>query len=220
MKARRSMKTKLTFIRIAVAMLALAALGGVFAQTPEAAYKIGDIGPGGGVIFYVSETGFTVEGHSGGFESYIAHYLEAAPAGTSTIGQWGDPGTLIAGGITTFESNAHADAAKIGNGRRDTAIIVEHMAGKSITGTAAQICAALNVGGKDDWFLPSLGELALLYAHRRLEGIDITPGAPSYWSSTQRSNVQAWYVGFSSSATRAGNQKGYGMNNVRAIRAF
>ena len=50
----------------------------------NATYGLGDTDPGGGIIFYVSEEGFTAEGYSGStgsFGTYTAHYLEAAPIG-------------------------------------------------------------------------------------------------------------------------------------------
>ena len=43
----------------------------------------GDVGLSGGIIFYYAPGGFTVEGYpegTGAFETYTAHYLEAAPA--------------------------------------------------------------------------------------------------------------------------------------------
>ena len=43
-------------------------------------YAVGDTGPGGGIIFYVSIAGFTVTGTG----SFTAHYLEAAPVNIAT----------------------------------------------------------------------------------------------------------------------------------------
>ena len=178
-------------------------------------YNIGDIGPGGGIIFYVNPSGFTVEGYSGAegaFESYTAHYLEAAPSNFSTSAQWGAYGTLISG-ITTFTSSTDPLANKIGNGRKDTLTIVAHL-GTSETNRAAQLAAAATFGGKNDWFLPSLGELNLLYVQKSLTGI--TTGY--FWSSSQSAIYYAWLQDFSN-----GNRY-VGTNDltftVRSIRAF
>jgi len=57
----------------------------------EAAFEIGDIGPGGGIIFYVTPNGFTVQGSPEGWSpawtAYTAYYLEAAPENISETQQ-------------------------------------------------------------------------------------------------------------------------------------
>ena len=42
----------------------------------EKTYKVGDIGPGGGIVFYKNSSGFSVDNGSG--ESKICHYLEVS----------------------------------------------------------------------------------------------------------------------------------------------
>ena len=179
-------------------------------------YKIGDKGPGGGIIFYISAEGFTVEGYTGttgSFASYKAHYLEVAPQNSGTAQ---DSRTLV-NGVTTFTLMSSADAGKIGNGRKDTLTITAHLASKGETGRAAQIAASASFGGKNDWFLPSSGELNLLYAQRNLTGIGITSGW--LWSSTQTVNGVAWGHDFSHDGIL-----GYFTTSdtlpVRAVRAF
>jgi len=176
-------------------------------------YNIGDTGPGGGIIFYYSAGGFTVEMVNPA-ENYTAHYLEVAPAITGTSIQWGAYGTLI-GEVTTLASPFVADAAKKGNGRKDTALIVAHL-GTSESNRAAQICTALTTGGKNDWFLPSLGEFIELYKQRNRTGISITTG--SYWTSSQDGYNGAWVQNFSL-GSQFSNAKDV-ENSVRAVRAF
>jgi len=183
----------------------------VTANFETAPYAVGDTGPGGGIIFYHSPAGFTVEMVNSA-ENYTAHYLEVAPAITGTSIQWGAYGTTISG-VTTFTS---ATNANIGNGRKDTALIVAHLATTVETNRAAQICAALTTGGKTDWFLPSLGELNELYQQRNLTGINTTSGY--YWSSSQDDTNLAWGQNFAT-GNQTNDNKDRG-SSVRAIRAF
>ena len=188
-------------------------------------YNIGDTGPGGGIIFYVADgqadrpLGFTVEGYTGttgSFASYTAHYLEAAPEDSGTA-QWGANGILIPG-VTTFTSSSHADYNKIGNGRKDTLTIAAYLTGAYLeTGIAAQIASAATFGSQNDWFMPSSGELNLLYQQRNLAGIGITSGW--FWSSSQYNANYAWGQNFDSGFRGSNNSKNYGLN-VRAVRAF
>ena len=183
-------------------------------------YNIGEVGPGGGIIFYVNSSGFNVEGYSGAegaFASYTAHYLEAAPSNSSTSAQWGASGTLIPG-VTTFTSNTDPLANKIGNGRKDTLTIAAYLdANTDETGRAAQLAAAAAFNGQNDWFLPSSGELNLLYGQRNLQDIGIV--SDIFWSSSQgNTGYEAWYQSFGN-GTRGYTGKNY-VNQTRAIRAF
>jgi hypothetical protein len=192
-------------------------------QKSAGGYQVGDTGPGGGIIFYVNPAGFRVEAGPG-FAAYTANYLEAAPDDLSV------PGTAIIWGqlnpdVTTFDSATHANAKAIGNGRKDTAIIVEaatRAAGVG-RGVAAVAAAALTTGGKNDWFIPSAGELALLYAQRNLPGLNTSSLSRQYgyWTSSQGSTSgtpTAWRQRFDN-----GQLSAYGKASsapARAIRAF
>jgi len=181
-------------------------------------YAIGDIGPGGGIIFYYDANGFTVE-MADPAQNYTAHYLEAAPTLTGTA-QWGADRTFI-NGVTTFDLEETAINDNIGKGRKDTALIVAHL-GTSETNRAAQICAALTTGGKTDWFLPSLGELNELYKQGNLTGIDLVMN-DWYWSSTQYDDINhsilSWGQFFAGDGFQVclSRTQSY---NVHAIRAF
>jgi len=185
----------------------------------DGAANIGRTGPGGGIIFYYNDSGFTVEMVNTA-ENYTAHYLEVAPTITGTDIQWEDL-NHVTSGVTTFTSSSDADAAKIGNGRKDTALIIAYLENRQVTGKAAQLCASLTTGGKTDWFLPSVGELKELYKQRNLTGINITSG--DYWSSSQRSSPigGAWLQNFDDGwgGYQISASKTY-EKSVRAIRAF
>ena len=179
-------------------------------------YNIGDTGPGGGIIFYAPPGGFPMA--DGG----RCYYLEVAPSYSGSA-EWGDDGTAIAG-ITTFLTNPIPildSPESIGNGRKDTQDIVAHMNGKGITGTAAQLCAGSSFGGKNDWFLPSIGELELLYAQWNIEGKpdNYNLAADFYWSSSQFSSGYAWGQGFNG-YRNMGTPRKNSPNRVHAIRAF
>jgi hypothetical protein len=177
-------------------------------------YDIGDTGPGGGIIFYRSAAGFTVQGYTGGtgsFASYNAHYLEAWTGDESGNHQWGT-GTLLIPNITDFPAASDSKASLIGNGRRDTRIIV-YVAG---SGTAANIAASVGHGGKNDWFLPSLGELNHLYKNKAIVGGFSTS---NYWSSSQNNFTYAWRQDFND-GSQSDYNKGDLYTKVRAVRAF
>jgi len=212
--------------------------------------NIGDIGPGGGIIFYIADgqegrpLGFTVEGYGnagvpGYFANYTAHYLEIAPANahTTTV-RWSGSATdnvLIPAttGITSFTANTThlADPThisnSIGNGRKDTQIIVAFYAdtaqstnATAVTNTAANYAAnyTTTVGSVtyNDWFLPSAGELNLLY--QSTSAVSGMPTTDYFWSSSQSYSTNAWLQNFSD-----GGRNGYtknDTNSVRSVRAF
>jgi len=191
----------------------------------------GDRGPAGGTIFYIEPSGFKVQGYTGttgSFAEYTAHYLEAALLDEGNYldefgffySEWGAYGTLIAD-VTTFSEKSDSKASLIGNGRRDTQIIVNHLDTTEETGGAAQICASktVTVGGTvfNDWFLPSLGELKIMYeAKKWYIG---TPFTGDYWSSSQRNNNYAWKQDFIYGNQYQG-EKELSRGCVRAVRAF
>ena len=171
-------------------------------------YSLGETGPGGGKIFYVFAGGFTMTDNS-----QVCHYLEAAPSDQSTGTPWGGHGTTITG-ITTFTSKTDPNAIMIGNGRKDTQLIVDYLRDNTgETGRAAQLCKSYTGGGCTDWFLPSCGELYQLYSSS--VGNMTTDW---YWSSSQYDGNYAWYQRFN-----LGYQGNLSKNvalYVRAIRAF
>ena len=159
-------------------------------------YAFGDIGPGGGIVFYDK-----------GEYSFGWRYLECAPLHTEWSGiEWGP--------IAEIE-DSEARRSQIGSGERNTEAIVAQ-AGPGTT-YAAQLCDSLEYGGYDDWFLPSKDELNLMYENLHKEGLGDFDTA-NYWSSTEDSAFYSWYQLFYN-GYQYYNYKNYG-KNVRAIRAF
>jgi hypothetical protein len=139
--------------------------------------QVGDTGPGGGKVFYVSGSAINAaSGISGG-----GIYLEMAPTTFSkTTYNWcegsGDPYT------TLFGSTGMA----VGSGAENTKTMIDNC-----TGGAGVQAAGLTLGGQSDWFLPSYGEVVEIYNLRSALGLGTGKYASNYlyWSSTE---VDTW----------------------------
>ena len=150
----------------------------------------------GGIIFYL-------DGNGGG--------LIAAPSDQSPT-EWGCQGTAIQG----------ADGVAIGTGAQNT---IDIEAGCATAGTAADICANLNIGGYSDWFLPSFLELNEMY-------LNIGAGSPLgnlssfvpnyYWSSSEiLSSLGATHArskSFGDGSPGTAEKGNFG--GIRAVRTF
>jgi uncharacterized protein len=164
-------------------------------------YSIGDVGPGGGFIFYENPN------HEGdGWR-----YLEAAPFDQSAGAQWGCFRRAIAGACGTA----------IGTGKQNT---LDMIAACSEAGTASQLCAALSVNGVRGWYLPSRDELALMYRNLKAAGIgDFRDGGVAdnftYWASSQQTADMAVHVDFADLGRQHGDDKDF-PRRVRAIRTI
>ena len=148
----------------------------------------------GGIIFYL-------DGNGGG--------LIAAPIDQSSDAEWGCYGTLISG----------ADGTAIGTGAQNT---IDIEAGCSESGTAADICANLTLGGYSDWFLPSKDELNEMYLNigqGNALGLGNIGGFTdgNFWSSTEY-NDGAWQQYFFNGNSWTSDKNDYCY--VRAVRAF
>ena len=168
-------------------------------------YNIGDTGPGGGIIFYKSEAGFTLID-----SGVIAHYLEVAPVDTEQSLAWASSSFV--------STDIKGTSITIGSGRNNTAIILA----TDNAAPAAKACNDLDTG-KDDWFLPSKDELNELYLQKNLPNIGLdTTVYPVYLSSSQYNSTSAWSQNVQAGNQGVQNKPDFGANNahVRAIRAF
>lgn len=104
--------------------------------------KIGDFHQGG-IIFYIDHTN--------------EHGLIAAMEDQNSGAIWGCP----------VLTESIAKQRDIGYGSMNTTAIVNNC---SEDNTAAKICDVLVIDGYDDWFLPTVHELELLYYNRDLVG--------------------------------------------------
>jgi len=168
------------------------------APTIPTTYKIGDKGPGGGIIFYVSTAGFNLTA-----DNTICHYLEAAPT---------DLGSMTWASSEAMSTNIAGLAISVGAGKRNTNLILT----ADPNAPAANTCKDYAGGGKNDWFLPSIGELTQLFNNRDVVGGFVSYA--SYWSSNQSNRDVALCFDFNNSR-QLDKGKGYQFC-VRPIRAF
>jgi hypothetical protein len=159
-------------------------------------YKVGEIGPAGGIVFY--DRGFTADGW---------RYLEAAP--TDFVALWAP---------YLGEVNIPGTDTAIGSGRENTRLIIDEIKHLSKLDYAAKICAAMNVNGYTDWFLPSRDELALMYTNLRQEGLGGGFSNAWYWSSSQLDSRFTVIQHFLNGEHHYGDK--YEIHSVRAIRSF
>lgn len=153
----------------------------------EKTYDIGDTGPGGGYVYYdrTEDTTWNGEGW---------RYLEAAPA--SWNGSSGDP--QISFGYHRdspdgSNTSVGGTSIEIGSGKANTDALVAAMGDEAYSKLsggdkvlyAAKIAKDYTGGGLDDWFLPSLDELVLMYANLHYIADEYGFGDISYWSSSE-----------------------------------
>jgi hypothetical protein len=138
--------------------------------------EVGDTGPGGGTIFYLSPTPINAAtGISSG-----GTYLEVAPLNWSGLSvesttAWAKAPTSVANTL-----------GGIGNGAENTRLINEALISNSV---AAKIAADLNFGTKSDWFLPSTLEVKEMFDALYVPGLAGNLSVRNYWTSTQGSNT-------------------------------
>jgi hypothetical protein len=174
---------------------------------------VGNTGPGGGIVFYVSAANFTSTGSDC---NTTCKYLEAAPADQSTGIVWAttaafcylnasNEGASDCQANSIYSLAAGQDASRIasraiGKGMANTNQIYARVsngggAGGASTSTyAAGIAYAYAHSGKIDWHLPSLGELNELckYARTQTTGNTATACAATGPLRTSFSAADYW----------------------------
>jgi hypothetical protein len=189
---------------------------------------VGNVGPGGGRIFYVATTPFPC----GASLSASCSYLEAAP--TTSASAWSD-GNFIWSGATATRIGTTGTA--IGTGLSNTNAIVSQSNLTPRAATSSQAYRGPN--NLTDWHLPSKDELnqmckwarglqwvsdatlcssgGLLNSGTGAQGF----GAAAYWSSSEAGLVSdtAWSQGFANGTQYSATTKGTPYW-VRPIRAF
>jgi hypothetical protein len=209
-------------------------------------YQVGDRGPGGGIVFYVSATNFTSAGSTC---NTTCRYLEVAPATWQSEGvtvendatyQWSSNNSVATGqDIVTVGTESGISGEKfnwkIGQGFYNTSVM--KVSGAT---SAAQAKVLSYAGGSTagQWFIPSMNELNELckYAKGQATGVPTVACTGSGTLKTGTANDLGGFVSgqnyWSSSEYSAGSASrqaflpawGNGGKNfavyVRPIRAF
>jgi hypothetical protein len=189
-----------------------------------ASYSIGSTGPGGGKIFYVTDTPFAC----GPTLASTCKYLEAAPI--SGINAWVDDVYTFSGNTAT-EIGVTAQGAAIGTGYKNTLAIVGQSGGGDTPNRAATVSRSYRgPNNLTDWYLPSINELTQLYLRQSTiggfaaaEALGTGPLYDDFWSSTESGAETALIVWFDLTAGADGGVYGNSkaeINVVRPIRAF
>jgi len=157
----------------------------------------------GGIVFYILQAGDI------GYVAGQVNGLIAATSEQSTGAEWGCVGTLIGASVTA-----------VGTGNQNT---IDIEVGCTTSGTAADICANLTIGGYSDWFLPSKDELNQMYLNigqGNALGLGNIGGFANsyYWSSTEFDYFNAWNLDFDFGVQYYNSKVSTIV--VRAVRAF
>jgi len=213
-----------------------------------AVYAVGDRGPGGGIVYYVSATPFTSAGSTC---NTTCKYLEVAPAGWNNGAVVANDPLLLWSSNTsmftrqdTVTTSTQGIAAmnayekfnwKIGQGFYNTSVM--KVAGATSTAQAAVLAyAGSSTAGQ--WFIPSMNELNELckYAMGQTTGVltvactnggTLKTGTANdlggfvgdgYWSSSEL-NADAVWIQYLASGSQNSATK-FGTRYVRPVRAF
>jgi hypothetical protein len=205
---------------------------------------IGEVGPGGGRIFYYAAAGFncgTGYTNTGSPAGGLCHYLEAAPTfgggGRDAQALWAVSAyqnTDVAS--ITNEASVNNTSSGIGLGYKNSiAIVAQNGAGSTYAAGAAR---AYTGGSKTDWYLPTSAELNQMCKWARnlpwisdatvctsAGTLNTGPGAAGfdqnnydYWSSSEYGSGYSFLQYFGDGGQGAQNKNL--IKNMRPIRAF
>lgn len=172
---------------------------------------IGDIGPGGGIVFITPST-------AGG----NGKYFEAAPANWSGTDDIASVGKFCTAGTSQDGISRGASQVGIGWGETNTALF-----DSNCTGGAVRQVVDYAGGGYTDWFIPSTNEATQLYTYSSSVGLlklgsAWSVGTWGYWASTEQSGTQMKAIQQSAGNwTLGATEKSDSTHNmVRPVRMF
>jgi len=168
---------------------------------------------GGGIVFYVDETG--KHGLIAAEEDMLIPYTDAWQGCVQAVlFRWST-------GQSTKENEADYagcqldTSTELGEGAENTRKILQKYPAKTYPYSAAAVASLYRGGEYTDWFLPSKDELNQLYINKSVVGGFSTD---SYWSSSELGSELAWYqyfnFGYQSDVGKDGNGR------VRPVRVF
>jgi len=195
------LKMNKIYFFVAVGFLFLTACDPAVPEPKNTTHEIGEVF-GGGVVFHVwkDSTG-------------IQHGLVVDKVDLSTGKEWSNIANVLVG----------TEAQNASDGLKNSKAITQQ---SGHTNSAASLCLNSTNSGQNDWFLPSIEELKLLWNNRvkvneslsAISGASILPATANYWSSTEYVANNAWYL-FYSIGKADYDEKSF-LNYVRAIRKF
>ncbi len=121
-------------------------------------------------------------GHIFYLDTSLGNGLVAQPRNFQYKKFWGCNGSSIVG----------ADGTAMGDGITNSQNIIDQCTNTSF---AALHCSELTIGGYNDWYLPSVDELSLVYTVLKAPDL-VNYYEDDYWTSTQVSSNQANYINF------------------------
>ena len=149
-------------------------------------------GPGGGPVFFID--------YFDQYPSFCAtgahcNYLEASPADIDeNNGQLGFYSRWCSDSTTGLNLNGWSNRA-IGAGRTNTTTADITCTSGAIQAASDYVSPAFNSVTQSDWWLPSIGELAVMHSNMMQAGVG--GFAPDYyWSSTELDANIAWLQRF------------------------
>lgn len=159
--------------------------------------------------------------------------LVVAPTESSSPLTWSS--AAISGGGTTTEDRV--TAMNDWNGKANTAATIAASRADAITNTAqyapgyCNLYSRVNAKGKGltagKWWLPSLGEMMMIYANMTKinYALSLIAGATQlveawYWTSTEVSATNAWNLSLNGGGTGNWYAKASNTSRVRAVSAF
>jgi hypothetical protein len=192
---------------------------------------VGDIGPGGGTVYYFNRKGFNCGPSyisTGSPTGGLCHYLEVAP---NTWSGGSDPEKVWAvwdlqyssvSGITD-ESSANNSTSGIGLGYKNSDLIVAQGNDATTAAGAARAYTSTVLGViYSDWYLPTTAELNLAYQWKTKSRVPVggflTLYGSSYWSSSVYRAVSPWAQSFLNGVQFYGYKAD--ARYVRPVRAF
>ena len=186
-------------------------------------YKIGDTGPGGGIVFFVDRyneySDFTylevapneVDTGAAGTDAIVwstsAAKCYADAAGSTTADQSCASESIYPDTVSgTTRTASRATATRIGSGSANTLAIIARHDAASVTKASYAAGSADNysntpTGGSavTDWFLPSYSEMVMLFQNfsqfkPSALTLSATGTCSAYWTSSEKIKDEAWRV--------------------------
>jgi hypothetical protein len=196
---------------------------------------VGDIGPGGGRVFYYLASGFTC----GPTRSNTCRYLEVSPP---ALGLASFDNDAVNTSARTWAQSPYQSAAvpnfgesttakDVGWGYFNTLAIIAQGNTNPAT-SAAALAQSFSGGGKTDWHLPSFDEMQILCnwvisgsCFGNAAALNVGVGATGfvaaeYWTSNEWTASTAVYTRYSQGGFQGSTATKSGARLVRPIRAF